>query len=102
VIEISAREGEGLEALRSAILSRLRGDEASTELPAVSNVRHLALLGEAASALRRGRAGCGEGVPEEFVLVELAAAAGALQQITGARSTDEMLGEIFSRFCIGK
>jgi len=102
VVGISASDGTGLDGLRSAIVGRLRGGETSTELPAVSNVRHLALLGEAADALRRGRAGCGESIPEEFVLVDLGSAATALQQITGARSSDDLLAEIFSRFCIGK
>jgi tRNA modification GTPase len=68
----------------------------------VSNERHVRLLAEAADALARGKAACQRRVPEEFVLTELSAAAGALQQITGARASDAMLAEIFSRFCIGK
>ncbi len=83
-------------------MARLRGDEAAVELPAVSNARHIALLGEAAEALTRARAACAARTPEEFVLTDLGAAASALQQITGARSSEAMLTEIFSRFCIGK
>ncbi|MGE0394987.1 MAG: tRNA uridine-5-carboxymethylaminomethyl(34) synthesis GTPase MnmE, partial [Vicinamibacterales bacterium] len=99
---ISARDGAGLAALQAAMLGKLRGGETSRERPAVSNARHIALLAAAAAALSGAGAACAGGAPEEFVLLELGAAAGALQQITGERAPDALLAEIFSRFCIGK
>jgi tRNA modification GTPase len=99
---ISAMDGSGVDALRAAIVARLRGEETSGEVPAVSNARHIALLGEASEALMRARAACEARTPEEFVLTELAAASAALQEITGVRAPDALLAEIFSRFCIGK
>lgn len=101
-VSISARDGTGVLALKAAILTRLCGGETPRERPTVSNARHVALLVEAAAGLVRARTACDGGAPEEFVLVELGAAATALQQITGARSSEAMLAEIFSRFCIGK
>jgi tRNA modification GTPase len=101
-VSISAMDGSGVDALRAAIVARLRGEETSGEVPAVSNARHIALLGEASEALTRARSACAARTPEEFVLTELGVASAALQQITGVRAPDALLAEIFSRFCIGK
>ncbi len=101
-IPVSAVSGLGLEALRDAVVAKLSGGEAASECPAISNERHLRHLEVARSALLRGRSLCAEGVPEEFVLGELADAAAELQQITGVRASEEVLEEVFARFCIGK
>jgi tRNA U34 5-carboxymethylaminomethyl modifying GTPase MnmE/TrmE len=42
------------------------------------------------------------GVPEEFVLSDIHEARGRLEEVTGARSTDDVLAAIFAKFCIGK
>lgn len=104
VVRTSARTGEGLTELREAIAERLVG-EVAWEPPPVTNARHVALLEEArgamARAARTARAG-GRTGSEEFVLADLREARAALEGITGERTTEELLDEIFSRFCIGK
>jgi tRNA modification GTPase len=71
----------------------------------VTNVRHAALLERARVAL--GRAGdaveaAGGPVAEEFVLTDLQDARAALEEVTGKRTSEDLLRHIFSRFCIGK
>lgn len=81
----------------------VRGGEAR-ESVLVTNARHAQLLEEARSAL--GAAldllDSHAGVPEEIVLSEVQRARGALEQVTGARTTDDLLREIFATFCVGK
>jgi len=66
----------------------------------MTNVRHIALVERAAGALRRARDAAG--APEEFVLADLQDARGALEEITGRRTTEDLLAHVFARFCIGK
>jgi tRNA modification GTPase len=73
--------------------------------PAITNLRHLALLERAHEALSRARAAAGAGgdtLPEEFVLADLQDARAALEEISGRRTSEDVLSHIFSRFCIGK
>ncbi len=70
--------------------------------PAISNVRHLALVDEARGAIARAVSALDAGATEELVLTDLAAARRALEEITGRRTPDDLLQHIFSRFCVGK
>jgi tRNA modification GTPase len=98
-IPLSALTGEGLDALRDAIRTALRG-VGPLEDPVLTNVRHAAALEETVSALLRAR----EALPlgEEIVLEDLRAALSALGEITGEVANDELYDRIFSTFCIGK
>ncbi len=72
---------------------------------AVTNVRHAALLERARTALRGALESVqapGGPVAEEFVLTDLHDARMALEEVTGKRTSDDLLRHIFSRFCIGK
>ena len=103
-LPVSARTGAGLEALRTAI-SRLIGVEPSDDPPAITNVRHIALVARAHDALSRARVAAGadgDALAEEFVLADLQEARAALEEISGRRTPDDVLAHIFSRFCIGK
>jgi tRNA U34 5-carboxymethylaminomethyl modifying GTPase MnmE/TrmE len=64
----------------------------------------MALLNDAHAALLRANETLSgpSHASEEFVLADLQEAAGALQEVTGRRTTDDLLTHIFSRFCIGK
>lgn len=99
-MEISAKTGSGIEMLRSE-LGR-RADNASASGTLVTNARHAAALREAAAALRAAGDGLDQGLPADLMAEDLRAALAALGTITGQITTDEVLGEIFSRFCIGK
>ena len=73
--------------------------------PAITNVRHIALVQRAHEALERARAAAsaaGGALPEEFVLADLQQARAALEEITGRRTPDDLLTHIFERFCVGK
>jgi tRNA modification GTPase len=70
--------------------------------PAITNARHLALVDDAREAVERAATGLAEGATEELVLTDLGRARRALEEITGRRSTDDLLAHIFARFCLGK
>jgi tRNA modification GTPase len=104
-VDVSSMTGCGLDRLRREILVRLQLDDPQ-ERPAITNVRHIGLVERAQAALSRAlhAASTGDGVamPEEFVLADLQEARGALEEITGRRTSDDLLAHIFERFCIGK
>jgi tRNA modification GTPase len=102
-VAVSAVTGEGMDALRAAIVGQLGGGGERRDAPAISNVRHIALLEAARESLERAeQASSTGGTPEEFVLVDLQQARAAFEEITGTRTTDDLLEHIFERFCIGK
>jgi tRNA modification GTPase len=68
----------------------------------VTNLRHCHCLEGAQEALSKAASGLRVGLSEEFALVDLHAALRALGEITGETTVEDLLGEIFSRFCIGK
>jgi tRNA modification GTPase len=97
-IHLSARTGEGIEALRRALLA-LAGWQSGGEDIFMARERHLTALGHVAEALERA----GRAMPQsEFFAEELRVAQVELNAITGEFTADDLLGEIFSRFCVGK
>ena len=97
-VAVSAKTGEGLPALRQRIL-QASGWSSSGEPVFLARERHLRALGDAASHLAAAAA---EARRWEFFAEELRLAHAALGRITGEFSADDLLGEIFARFCIGK
>jgi tRNA modification GTPase len=102
IVEISAATGSGLDEMRNRLAAVLTDREELRDPPAISNVRHLALVDDAREALERGEQSLAAGATEELVLAELAAARRALEEITGRRTADDVLEHIFSSFCVGK
>jgi len=103
VIETSALHGDGVDRLRSAMLAAIGGlMPDGRDVPAVTSLGHVALLTRARGALERAAAAASAAVPEEFVLADLNEARGLLEEITGARTSEDLLGHIFASFCIGK
>ncbi|MCL7942739.1 tRNA uridine-5-carboxymethylaminomethyl(34) synthesis GTPase MnmE [Marinobacter sp. ATCH36] len=101
VIRIAARSSEGLEVLRSH-LKQCMGFASTTEGGFIARRRHLDALERAQALLRQGEEqlqGFGAG---ELLAEDLRTAQDALGEITGAMTPDELLGKIFSSFCIGK
>ena len=101
-LRISARTGEGLQALRQALLERA-GWHSSTEGVFIARTRHVLALRRTAEHLARA-AGLAARADAALDLLaeELRLAHNALGELTGAFSADDLLGEIFGRFCIGK
>ena len=100
LLEISAKDGLGLDELRSTLVSC--SGLASATGTMVTNARHAAALRTAATSLSAVSDGLDRGLPTDLLAEDLRAALEALGSITGQITTDETLGEIFSRFCIGK
>ncbi len=100
-LPVSAKTGEGLDELRQA-LKRMAGLEQHGEDVLLARARHIDALCQAGVCVARGLAAWCEEDSAELLAEELGAAQGALGSITGEFLADDLLGEIFSRFCIGK
>lgn len=102
-LPVSAATGAGIPELRTAIVARARGGAAVEDEGAlITNVRHEHLLGDCLSALEAARAAASSGIPHEMLLLDLYSALTPLDAITGATTVEDILGNIFSTFCIGK
>jgi tRNA modification GTPase len=104
-ILVSVKTGEGIDRLVDHMAMMLGVGQERRDQPLVSNVRHIELLQRGEVALARAAAALLESrhtISEEFILADLQEAGAALQEITGKRTTDDLLAHIFSRFCIGK
>ena len=97
---LSAKDGSGLEKLRETLVSCSGLASATGTL--VTNARHAQALRAAADSLRAVSDGLDRALPSDLLAEDLRAALASLGTITGEITTDEVLGEIFSRFCIGK
>ena len=101
VLDISARTGEGLQELRQLICAGAAQGLSSQE-SLVTNLRHYEELRASCDALRRVRSALSAGTPGDLISQDLREALHHLGTITGQITTDEVLGNIFSNFCIGK
>lgn len=101
-VEISAKTGQGIDRLIQEIGQALGARESFRDEPAITNVRHITLLERAKESLLRASTALSAEVSEEFPLLDLQEASAALQEITGQRTSDDLLRHIFERFCIGK
>jgi tRNA modification GTPase len=103
IFVVSAKTGLGIDTVKSALRAQLvsEGFEAA-ESVTVTNVRHRDALRRAGESLGQALESVRCGMAGELVSIDVRAAADALGEITGAITTDEILGRIFSEFCIGK
>ncbi len=99
-LAISARSGAGLAGLRQALLARC-GWQGADESGFIARTRHVQALLAASAHLEQAASHLGTATLD-LLAEELRLAHAALGRITGAVSADELLGEIFRRFCIGK
>jgi len=100
-IHLSAKTGEGLEALKQHIRA-LAGYENLGEGAFTARKRHIDALNQAAAHFKTGQMALSETRAGELLAEELRLSQRALGEITGAVSSDDLLGRIFSEFCIGK
>ncbi len=99
-IGVSAVSGVGLSDLHDALADRLARDLSGADFPAVTRERHRRRLSEALAAAEAGRVHL-SGAPE-LAGDDLRRAAEALSRVSGAIGVEDVLGEVFSTFCIGK
>lgn len=101
-VELSAKTGNGLEALRAALVSSIRSGSVKQGDVVVTNTRHLQALKQADQALSQALAGLSNGLSGDLVAIDIREALHHLGSITGQITTDDLLGNIFGKFCIGK
>ncbi len=102
VVSVSAKSEAGLESLRAAILQPFANGSAQSEGLLITNARHHDLLVQSIEAVASSEQLLNERASEEMVLLGLHNALRYLGDITGETTTEEILGQIFATFCIGK
>ncbi|MGE0460410.1 MAG: tRNA uridine-5-carboxymethylaminomethyl(34) synthesis GTPase MnmE [Vicinamibacterales bacterium] len=104
-VHVSVRTSVGLDDLARCVVCALSGSQTFRDAPIVTNLRHITLLEEARTAVVRAHTAleCASGsLSEEFLLADLQEALDRLQEVTGRRTSDDLLRHIFQRFCVGK
>lgn len=102
-ISISAKEGDGMDALESAITDILFDEnKSSASGEIISNTRHLSLLESAEADLASFRDGLEIAMTKDILVIDLQHAWEALGLITGETASEDLLDTIFSKFCLGK
>lgn len=99
-VVVSTTTGEGMAALHNWIADRLAHDLSGADFPAVTRERHRLRLEEALASVEAGRRALD--MAPEMAGDDLRRAADALSRVTGAIGVEDILGEVFSTFCIGK
>ncbi len=103
LVYISAKNGIGLEKLEQMLVKHAAmPDTGDANQVIVTNARHYQALQHAGEAITRAIEGLGMGISGDFVSQDIRECMHYLGEITGEISTDEILGSIFSRFCVGK
>jgi len=101
-LAVSAKTGEGLEALKEAIYAAAMRDPALLEGVVISSERHADALRRAAAALGDGIDTLGGAADLDCAAIDLRTAWEALGEITGRTVGEEIIDRIFSKFCLGK
>ena len=102
IIPISAKTGTGLSDLRSYLAFSQRDLLGDSDTTLVTNQRHAQALSDARTSLLRVREGLAASLPTDLAAQDIREAIYHLGSIVGEISTDEVLGNIFANFCIGK
>ncbi len=101
-VKVSAKTGEGIEALETLVLKILLEETVAREEIGVTRLRHQDALGRVADALAAGARGFEKKLSLEFIASDLRDARSALGELVGEIYTDDILDRIFSEFCVGK
>jgi tRNA modification GTPase len=100
LLSVSTARAEGLSALHNWIETRLARDLSGSDFPAITRERHRIRLTEALAAVEAARKALD--VAPEMAGDDLRRAADALSRVTGAIGVEDILGQVFATFCIGK
>lgn len=101
-VYISAKKKQNIETLHNALLHAAQLPEMNQSDVIVSNIRHYEALEKALLAIRRVNKGLENGLTNDLLALDIRDCMGYLGEITGQISNDEILGNIFGKFCIGK
>lgn len=102
LIRLSAKEKTGIEELKKAILEKIQLHNIAADEVLISNIRHLEALQKTDSALTNVLYNLDSSVTSDFISSDIKQALYYLGEITGLVTTDDLLENIFSKFCIGK
>ena len=103
VISISAREQKGIDVFTEQIREMFfRGEVTFNDEVYITNIRHKTALQEALSSLHLVEQSIADGMPEDFYSIDLMNAYEVLGTIIGEAVEDDLVNEIFSKFCLGK
>ena len=99
---ISAKKDEGIDKLKSELLKFVNTEQLSNNATIVTNLRHYEELQLTLYEINTIIEGLGNGLTGDFLAINIRQALFHLGSITGEVTTDDLLGNIFSKFCIGK
>ena len=102
IVPISAKTGAGISVLRHILASSQRDLLGDSDTTLVTNQRHAQALSDSRTSLIRVREGLATGLPTDLAAQDIREAIYHIGSIVGEISTDEVLGNIFRNFCIGK
>ena len=101
-LELSAKTGAGVETLKSELLSLVQTGKLNNNDTIITNARHYYALGKALQSIQTVQAGLESNLSGDLLAIDLREALYHFGRITGEISTDDLLGNIFANFCIGK
>ncbi|MBI5009606.1 MAG: tRNA uridine-5-carboxymethylaminomethyl(34) synthesis GTPase MnmE [Bacteroidia bacterium] len=99
---ISAKQKKGLEDIRKILASIVLKNKISSDSVIITNIRHYDALRKVSLSLERVLDGIEKGIPDDLIAADIRHAIYYLGEITGVITSDEILGNIFRNFCIGK
>ncbi|WP_448698293.1 tRNA uridine-5-carboxymethylaminomethyl(34) synthesis GTPase MnmE [Mucilaginibacter sp. AW1-3] len=102
LVTVSAREKQHIDHLKQSIYNKTVRGQLTGDESLVTNIRHLEALQKTQSALERVLNGIDNPVTSDFLALDIKQALHYLGEITGVVTTDDLLDNIFSKFCIGK
>lgn len=102
VLFLSAKENVGVEELKNALLAKINLLHLNTSETLVTNIRHLEALKQTENALAKVLGNIDNPVTSDFLAMDIKQALHYLGEITGEVTTDDLLENIFMKFCIGK
>ncbi|WP_231491622.1 tRNA uridine-5-carboxymethylaminomethyl(34) synthesis GTPase MnmE [Pedobacter sp. Leaf170] len=102
VVFISARDNKGIEELKATLLEQVNLHHINTSETLVTNIRHVEALKQTENALQRVLDNVDNPVTSDFLAMDIKQALHYLGEITGTVTTDDLLENIFTKFCIGK
>jgi very-short-patch-repair endonuclease len=102
VLQISAKQKHNISQLKEELYEAVITEKVSQDNQVISNARHFEALEKAYTSLSDVLNGMDQQITSDFIAMDIRRALSYLGEITGEVSTEDLLGNIFSRFCIGK
>ena len=103
IIKISVKENKGIDELKNRIIDMFNLDEIKTkDMTYLSNARSISLLNRALKIIDESISNLANEIPIDIIEMDLKECWNVLGEIIGETYTDELIDEIFSRFCLGK